>query len=249
MGGAIREERDPMALEALLLRTLVELADTLVDDFDVIDLLSVLTERCVEAFNVSDAGILLAAPVGGDLQVAAATSTEMRDVELFELQAREGPCGDCYRSGRPELNQALNSGEARRRWPRFTAMARAAGFESVTALPMRLRSTTVGALNLFRTDSTEMDTDELGAAQALADVATIAILQHQAARDASAVNDQLQHALTSRVIIEQAKGILAERAAITVDEAFARLRQYARSNNVQLGAAAQALVDGKLLLQ
>lgn len=238
-----------MASQALLLRTLVELADTLVDDFDVIELLSGLTERCIEAFNVSDAGILLAAPVGSELQVVATTSVEMRNIELFELQAREGPCVDCYRSGQPVLNQLLESPAALRRWPRFSVMARQAGFESVTALPLRLRATTLGALNLFRAERTKMTADELGAAQALADVATIAILQHQAARDANMVNDQLQHALTSRIVIEQAKGVLAERANTSVDDAFTMLRHYTRATNRQLGETAQAVVNGMITLQ
>ena len=233
-----------MANQNILTSTLVELADTLVDDFDVVDLLTFLTDRCLDAFDVQAAGLMLAAPMGSDLRVVASSSAAMRDLEVFEIQASEGPCIDCYRSGDPVLNIVLD--EAAQRWPRFTPVALAAGFHSVSAMPMRLRGTTIGALNLFRTASSPMDDDELSAARAFADVATIAILQHHAAVDARNVNEQLNHALNSRVLIEQAKGMLAERAGIDIDEAFRRLRLHARNNNLRLSALAQDLLDGNV---
>ncbi len=233
-----------MANQNVLTRTLVELADTLVDDFDVVDLLTLLTDRCVEAFAVQDAGLMLAAPIGHQLQVMASSSAIMRDLELYEIQTSDGPCLDCYGSGEPVINEDLRSSTDR--WPQFAPAAIEAGFLSVSAIPMRWRGTTIGALNLFRSEPGVLDDDDLSAARAFADVATIAILQHQAAIDARTVNDQLNHALNSRVIIEQAKGMLAERAGLDVAQAFDRLRDHARSHNLRLAAVAQDLLDGKL---
>ncbi len=231
-----------MAREPMLVRTFVELADTLVDDFDVVELLTLLVDRCVEILDVSAAGLMLVAP-GGDLRVVASSSEAMRVVELFELQSQEGPCLDCYRSGEPVLNQDLGTVD---RWSNFTPVALEAGFRSVHALPMRLRGAIIGALNLFRTDEGPLDANDVLAAQALADVATIAILQHRAALEAQVVNEQLNHALNSRVLIEQAKGVLAERAGLDMEHAFARLRSYARNNNRQLVDVAQDVIDGTL---
>src|SRR5688572_22633193 len=175
-----------MPREALLAQTLVELADTLVDDFDVVDLLTLLADRCVEVLDVSAAGLMLVAPEG-DLRVVASSSEEMRLVELFELQSQEGPCPDCYRTGEPSLNPNLATENGR--WPRFAPVALKAGFQAVHALPMRLRGVTIGALNLFRTVEGFLDGDDVVAGQALADVATIAILQHRAALAADVVVD------------------------------------------------------------
>jgi GAF domain-containing protein len=232
-----------MPREALLARTLVELADTLVDDFDVVELLTLLANRCVEVLDVSAAGLMLVAPEG-DLRVVASSSEEMRLVELFELQAQEGPCPDCYRTGEPTGSRDLAAEECR--WPQFGPVALKAGFRSVRALPMRLRGLTIGALNLFHVDEGVLDDDDVVAAQALADVATIGILQHRAVREAHVVIDQLNHALQSRIVIEQAKGVIAERSRLDMDQAFFWLRQYARSNNRLLVDVSQAVVDGVL---
>ncbi len=233
-----------MADQNALTRTLVDLADTLVDEFDVVDLLTMLTDRCIETFTVQGAGVMLAAPIGGALRLIASSSVVMHDVELYELQASEGPCIECYQSGVPIINQDLAIAVAR--WPQFTPVATAAGFASVSAVPMRLRGTTIGALNLFGTDKAGLAASEVSAVRAFADVATIAVLQHQAAIDARTVNVQLNHALNSRVTIEQAKGMLAERASIEVDEAFGWLRTYARSHNLRLGELAQDFLDGNV---
>jgi GAF domain-containing protein len=231
-----------MSRETLLARTMVELADTLVDDFDVVDLLTLLTDRCVEVLDVSTAGLILA--VNGDLRLMASSSEAMRILELFELQAEEGPCTDCYRSGQPIVN--LDLAASRDRWPRFIPEALDAGFRSAHALPMRLRGTVIGALNLFRADEGAMVRDDIVAAQAFADIATIAVLQSRAAVQAQVVNEQLNRALTSRNVIEQAKGVLAERASLDMAEAFARLRHYARNNNYRLADVAQDVVNGTL---
>lgn len=233
-----------MADQDVLVHTMVELADTLVEDFDVVDLLTLLTDRCVEVFDVQDAGLMLAAPMGGELRVMSSSSVVMRDLELIELQADDGPCVEAYRSGEAILNQDL--ADVEERWPRFTPAAAAAGFGSVSAIPMRLRGATIGALNLLRTARAPLGAVELSAARAMVDVATIAVLQHQASVDAQVLNAQLNSALDSRVLLEQAKGMLAERAGIEVDEAFAWLRSHARNRNLRLSTLAQDVLDGKV---
>jgi GAF domain-containing protein len=230
-----------MAREALLVQTLVELADNLVDDFDVIDVLTVLGDRCVEALDVASAGVMLAAS-SGDLQVVASSSDAMRDLELFELQSNEGPCVDCFRSGDPIVNLELSAADGR--WPRFTRKAIDAGFHSVHALPMHLRGNTIGALNMFRTDNGSLESGDVLVAQALADVATIAIIQHQTTIDAQVLNGQLNEALNSRVIIEQAKGKISEAAGLNMDLAFQRMRNHARNHNLRLTEVARDIADG-----
>jgi GAF domain-containing protein len=232
-----------MAREALLTRTLVELADTLVEDFDVVELLSTLADRCVDVLDVAAAGIMLAAPNGG-LRVMASSSEAMRLLELFELQAEEGPCLDCYRSGQPVQNDDLAGTDGR--WPRFAAAALDAGFHAANALPMRLRGTIIGSLNLFHVEPGPMRTSDIAAAQAFADVATIAILQHRAVRENQVINEQLQSALNSRVVIEQAKGMIAEAAKVDVEQAFTILRTYARSHNLRLGDLARDITNGAM---
>ena len=229
-----------MPREALLARTLVELADTLVDDFDVVDLLTLVTDRCVEVLDVAAAGLMLGFP-GGDLRVMASSSDAMRLLELFELQSKEGPCPDCYRTGEPIVNHRLAT--AGGPWPRFGPRALEAGFKSVHALPMRLGKVTIGALNLFRADEGALNEADVLAAQALADVATIAVLHHRAARDTQAVNAQLNHALNSRIVIEQAKGMVSEGAGLDMDQSFAALRNHARCHDLRLLDLAHAVIS------
>jgi GAF domain-containing protein len=227
--------------EAVLARALVELADTLVDDFEIVDLLTTLSDRCVEVLDISAAGILLAAPEG-DLRVMCSSSEAMQMVELFELQTQEGPCVDCYRSGESVVNDDLAN--VSDRWPRFAPVAIEAGFRAVDAVPMRLRREVIGALNLFRSEPGSLSTEDLVAAQALADLATIAILQHNAVSQAQVLNAHLSVALNSRVVIEQAKGIVAERQGIDVDRAFTRIRNHARRHNERLDDLAGRIVNG-----
>ena len=234
---------ESMPREVLLARALVELADTLVDDFDVVDLLVQLVERCVEVLDVSAAGLMLVAPEG-DLRLAASSSEAMRVVELFELQSQEGPCLDCYHAGEPVVNQDL--AVVNGRWPNFAPVALEAGFRSVHALPLRLRGQVIGAVNLFRTDEGAMDEIDVLAGQALADMATIAILQHRAAAESQVLNEQLNFALNSRIVIEQAKGVVSERASIDMEESFSRLRRYARNHNLRLVDVAQQVIDRTL---
>jgi GAF domain-containing protein len=232
-----------MGRESLLIATLVELADNLVDHYDVIDVLTVLSDRCVEAMDVDAAGVMLVSP-GGELQFVASSSESMRVLELFQIQADEGPCVDCYRSGRAIINQSLS--EADGRWPRFTPRALAQGFRSVHSLPLRLRGRTIGALNLFRTTQGPMGADDVVVAQGLADVATIAILQHRSSLDANTLNEQLSNALNSRIVIEQAKGIISQATNSDMDHAFSRLRFHARNHNLGLTEVALGLVEGTI---
>jgi GAF domain-containing protein len=222
---------------------LVELADTLVDDFDVVELLTRLTDRCIDVLDVAAAGIMLVAPDGA-LRVMASSSEAMRVLELFEVQAAEGPCLDCYRTAQPVLNVDLAAVNGR--WPRFAAEALEAGFHSVNAFPMRLRGTIIGALNLFHIEPGQMAPPDIEAAQALADVATIAILQHRAVAEAQHINEQLQNALNSRIVIEQAKGMVGERANLNMEEAFSKLRAHARDNNRRLVDVARDVISGAL---
>jgi GAF domain-containing protein len=231
-----------MAREALLARTFVELADSLVDEFDVVELLTLLSDRCVDVLDVAAAGIMLAAP-GGELRVVASSSEEMRVLELLEEQIEEGPCPDCYRTGTPIVNHTLGADD---RWPRFTPKALEAGFRSVHALPMRLRGLTIGALNMFRVDTGEMREADVVAAQAFADIATIAIIQNRATVHAQQLNEQLSQALNTRIAIEQAKGIVSERAGVDMEHAFARLRRHARNHNAPLHEVAAQVVNRTL---
>lgn len=232
-----------MTREVKFAQALVELADTLVAEFDVVDLLTTLVDRCVDVLDMSAAGLMLAAP-DGDLRVMASSSETMRVLELFELQAEEGPCLDCFRTGKPVVNQDLAS--LIQRWPRFAAEALEAGFHSVHALPMRLRGSVIGALNLFHLEAVQIDQADIDAAQALADVATISVLQHRATLEAQVVNAQLHQALNTRITIEQAKGVLAERSGSSMESAFAMLRSHARNNNLRLADVARDVVSGKI---
>jgi transcriptional regulator with GAF, ATPase, and Fis domain len=225
----------------LLSETFVELTDTMVAGFDVIEFLHVLTDRSVQLLDVSAAGLLLADP-RGELRVVAASSEAARLLELFQLQNDQGPCLDCFRSGRPV--EANNMAAEAWRWPRFATVAQRSGFAAVQALPMRLREQVIGALNLFRTTPGPFDPAGVRIGQALADVATISLLHERSMRLSGALNEQLQAALNSRVVIEQAKGKLAERLGLDMDQAFGLLRQQARSRNLRLSDLAQAFIDG-----
>ncbi len=230
-----------MGQEQQLSEAFVALADSLVADYDVADLLHRLADHCVTLLDVAAAGLLLA-DQRGSLQVVAASSETSRVLELLQLQHDQGPCLDCYRTGiavtLPDVDLAAD------RWPIFVAETRAAGYRSVHALPMRLRDDVIGTLNLFGSGPLAETDARIG--QALADVATIAILQERAIRHQEMLAEQLQHALTSRVVIEQAKGVLAERGNLDMEQAFDRLRRYARNTNARLTDVARGVVDGTL---
>ena len=232
-----------MSREQDLLAAFVEFADTFVAEYDVVEFLHRLAERCVELVTVSEAGIMLA-DADNTLRYVASSSERMRLIELFELQHDEGPCLDAYRTG-VAVHSSL-TGEADTRWPRFAPHACEAGFRSVSALPMRLRTDVIGALNLFSTTAEPLSPEDQQVAQALADIATIGILQERALHDGHIVLSQLQGALESRVVIEQAKGIVAQATHVSVDDAFKLLRGYARNHNRLLRQTAEQIINGTL---
>lgn len=234
-----------METEDRLIQTFVELADTLVAGFDVVDFLHTLTARCVELLEASEAGLMLADQRGG-LRLLASSSERARLLEVFEIQNEEGPCLDCFHTGQPVSEADLDARPDR--WPLFTAEARSLGFRSAHALPMRCRQQVIGVLNLFRTEPGALDAKGILTGQAMADIATIGILQERAVREARVLAEQLQAALNSRVVLEQAKGVLAEKARVSVDDAFRMLRGYARGTNQRLHDVAAAMVAGTLEL-
>ena len=229
--------------EEWLAATLVELADTLVDEFDLVDFLSLLAQRCVDLFGAVEAGLMLADPKG-QLRFMAASSERTKILELFELQNEEGPCLDCFRSGEQVVNQRL--GDPPDRWPRFSVEAVAAGFVSAHALPLRVRGKVIGAINLFHATDRRLDPMDVVLGQAMADIATIAILQERTINEAAVLAEQLARALDSRILLEQAKGRLAERNGLGVDEAFALLRGYSRGHNRRLTDVTAAFLAGEL---
>jgi GAF domain-containing protein len=231
------------ARETLVIQTFLELADTLVADFDIIDSLTILATRCVEILDAAASGILLA-DADGQLRVIAASGEQARLLELFQLQNEEGPCMEAFASGQSVIHTDLRT--ALERWPRFSPYAVDAGYESLYAIPLRLRGDIIGVLNLFRARPGPLGAGDLALAQALADLASIAILQAAAATESRQREEHLQHALDSRIVIEQAKGMLAEHENIDMPSAFDRIRARARNTNTKLTVVAARIVDGQL---
>jgi len=231
--------------EDRLIDTFATLADTLVADYDVVDLLQTLVERCADVFDIAAAGILLA-DADGELEVIASTSEASRLVEVMQLSARAGPCVESFTTGSvvalPDVEDSPPE------WQRFRDSAREQGFAAVFAIPLRLRETTIGALNLLSSAPGALPPQDVRAAQALADVATIGILQERTLRESMSVREQLTNALTSRVLIEQAKGVLAHSRGVSMEEAFTLLRTYARTNQLLLSRVAQGLVEQTLVI-
>lgn len=223
----------------------VRITDTLVADYDVLDLLHALVEVSVDLLDTTAAGLLLADP-HGELQVLASTSERSQLVEILQLQAGAGPCVECYQTGMPVAVKdirALNG-----KWPEFQTAALSQGFRSVHAVPMRVHGKTIGAMGLFGEQPGLMTREDSAIGQALADVATISILQERTLRESALVNEQLQRALNSRVLIEQAKGVVAHTAGVNMEEAFRRLREYARANNQTLHDTATLVINRTLSL-
>lgn len=228
-----------MRREHRIAQVFIELADTLVADFDLVDFLRTLAEVSVELLDVHAAGLMLS-DEHGILHVMASSDDQVELLELFELQQNEGPCPECFRAGQPVVNTDL------RRWPDFAAAAAAGGYASAHALPLRLRGQVIGALNLFRTGIQPLSDEDITLGQALADIATIGLLHERKARGQQVLTEQLQGALDSRVRIEQAKGMLAERVGLSPAEAFIAMRTYARGNGRRLADVADGVLDGSL---
>ena len=229
-----------------MVRVLVSMADTLVSDFDAVDLFYDLVMSCTDLLDVAQAGLLLT-DGNGELRVVAASSEATGVLELLELEnPGGGPGKEAFRTGRPVRTGELAGSQARHRWPGFEEAALSAGFRAVTAVPMRLRGQVLGALNLFLTEAVDLTDEDLVVAQALADLATIAILQDRLTIDDRTLISQLRTALETRVVIEQAKGIVAHDSGLTMDEAFGRIRNHARNSNERLRDIAAAIVSGDL---
>jgi transcriptional regulator with GAF, ATPase, and Fis domain len=228
-----------------LLETFVKLADTLIDDYDVVDLLQFLVDTCRDVLDTTAAGILLA-DSRGELEVVASTSEASRLVEMMQLSAEQGPCIESFRSGKrvsvPDIEDSNPD------WWQFRGSAIAQGFHSMDALPLRLRDATIGTLNLLRSSPGAAPEDTILAAQAFADVATIGILHERTLREGAILSQQLQAALNSRIIIEQAKGVVSHTRGVSIDEAFTLMRDYARSHSMGLSIVAARLVDRSLRL-
>ncbi|MGW6413006.1 GAF and ANTAR domain-containing protein [Streptomyces vinaceus] len=234
-----------MTRERLMTEAFVEAADSLTDDFDLIEFLQRLSVRCADLLRVAAAGILLADQDEG-LQTIAASDEHTRLLELFALQHGQGPCLDCYTSGQARTAIDLTDPVVIRPWAPFAALAVQTGFTAMDVFPLRLRGHVIGTLAIFQERPAHLTGADLTLAQALADVATIAILQQRTADHGQIERAQLQHALTSRIILEQAKGVLAERWHTSVDDAFFALRSYARAHNRQLTKLAGEVIDGTL---
>jgi GAF domain-containing protein len=228
--------------EALLADTFLKLADTLVDDFDAIEVLTMLTSRCVELLDAASSGILLADP-DGVLHVMASSSDEANTLELFQIQNEEGPCLDAFRSG---VVVVANDLREESRWPRFTRKAVADGLLSVHAFPMVVRTSLIGTMNLFMTGPRGLTPGDEVVAQALAHAATLTLLHNEAAVSSQRLMAQLQRAFSSRIVIEQAKGVISELSRVGTDAAFERLRTYARTHEMKLTVAAEAVVNRTL---
>jgi len=231
------------ARERAVAEMFVSLADTLVDDYDVVEVLDQLVRACVSLLDVTQAGLLLDNQ-RGQLTLIASSSEETRLLEIFQLQSNQGPCLDCFRTRAIVTSEDLEADLGR--WPDFVPEALAAGFRSVTAVPLRLRDDVIGGLNMFSADRRSLSGADLRLSQALADVATIGILQQRAVHRTSVLAEQLQLALNSRVSIEQAKGVIAERHGVSMEIAFEALRRHARDNNLKLQAVATSVVSGEI---
>jgi GAF domain-containing protein len=216
--------------ERLAVRAFLRLADTLVDEFDIVEFLQGLSADAVEVLGAEAAGVMLADGRGG-LRLIASSEERMRLLELFEIQHDQGPCMDAYATG---SSVQASAAEGQQRWPAFAPAAAADGFRHMCAVPLQLRGNTIGALNLFRATDDPFTADELEIAQAMARIAAIGLLQRRALDERALLTEQLQAALQSRVVIEQAKGMIAQSLSITVDDAFRTLRKRARDNNLEL---------------
>jgi transcriptional regulator with GAF, ATPase, and Fis domain len=228
------------AREDQIVAAFVSMAGSLAQGHDVHELLTELAGNCARLLDVSAVGLLLADPRGA-LHVVAASSERIADLEAFQAQRGEGPCHTCYLDGQPVNVPDLEAAAAR--WPNFAPVAARAGVASVHAVPMRLREDIVGALNLFGSTTGALNEADLRLAQALADVATVALVQDRAAADRDLVTEQLQHALDSRVVLEQAKGVLSYSGELDMAAAYAALRSYARDHNIRITELARALVS------
>ncbi len=237
---------DAAERETRISAAFVAVADTLTTEFDVVDLLDTLVHESVAILSMEAGGIMLA-DGAGELQLMTSTSEAANLVELMQLAAASGPCIDCFKGG--VAISVSDIGEEASRWPEFSKAALAEGFLSALATPMKLRGRVIGTMNLFGESTAEVDERDAALAQALADVATIGILQERLIREGHLIEEQLQHALDSRVMIEQAKGVIAHSLSLSMDDAFGLLRKFARDRNLTIRSVAKRVSDRELAVQ
>jgi GAF domain-containing protein len=238
MDGAVRETRISAAFVAV--------ADTLTTDFDVVDLLHTLVQDCVEILDMKAGGLMLA-DGDGELQLMTSTSEAAAFVEVMQLNAAAGPCIDCFKGG--VAVSVSDVADQVAQWPEFVVAAQAQDFHSALATPMKLRGRVIGTMNLFGATAMEVNSRDAAVAQALADVATIAILQERLVREGHVIEEQLHLALDSRIMIEQAKGVIAQSLSLGMDDSFALLRKYSRDNNLTIRSVAKRVSDRELSVQ
>lgn len=229
--------------EARLSAAFVRLADTLTAEYDMVDLLHTLLDECTDVLVMNAGGLMIADSLG-HLELLASTSERADLVKVMQLAAGSGPCIECFSTGASVVIPDIH--DTKTRWPVFSEVALKQGFRSVLAVPMKLRGQVIGSMNLFANSVGSVNERDAAIAQALADVATIGILQERAIRETNIVTEQLQRALDSRILIEQAKGVLSEVGSLDMDDAFAALRSYARDHNLSLRSVAEQVVDRSL---
>lgn len=236
------EQTPQINREQDIIATMTRLADTLVTDYDEFELLGDLGDSCVRILDADSAGVSLRDD--SRLEFVTATSETMELIELFQIDREEGPCQDAFHTGRhveaPDLDAVHD------RWPRWTPRAIELGFRAADAFPLRLRDDAIGALNVYSKRDRRLNEQDVALGRAFADIATVGLLQQRAISERERVRDQLQHALDSRVVIEQAKGIVAERHGLQMDQAFERIRTHSRSHNSRLATTVRDIVDGRL---
>ncbi|MFF9565218.1 ANTAR domain-containing protein [Leifsonia sp. NPDC014704] len=228
-----------------ILRAFAQLADTLVADYDVVDLLQNLVDLSSRFLGATASGVMLA-DEHGELDVIASTSEASRLVEVMQLSAYAGPCIESFETG--AVVSVADIEQVPDRWQAFRDRALEQGFAAIDAIPLRLRAQTIGTLNLFRDATGDLPEDDLVAAQAFADVATIGILHQRSLAESDAIRQQLQFALNSRIIIEQAKGVVAQTRGVPIDQAFTLIRDYARRNQRGISLVASDIVERRLRL-
>lgn len=229
--------------EQRLAEAFVVLADTLVDDFDVLDFLSTLAEQAADLLSVSAAGVVLSDQRGG-LATTAASSERARVLEVVAVQTEDGPCRDCLYTGAVVTSSDLRIETGR--WPRFAPAAAQHGYRAVSAVPMRIRGQTIGALTLLNNEAEGVDEASTRLGQALADVATISILQQRAIDRTEILSEQLQATLNNNVTLAQARGVLAEHGNLSLPRAHALLRSYARDHHQRLSTLAVGVAEGSI---
>jgi GAF domain-containing protein len=230
--------------QATFLRTVSAAAADLVRPYDTVTMLENLSERVSEVLALTGSGVSLESD--GRLAFITALDEQIARVEQVQERTQEGPCVDCFRGGNPVVVPDLEAEGAR--WAQYADAALQAGLRATAGVPMTLEGRSIGALNLYSSEPREWPDEDVAAAQVLADLATAFLVNASKLRQQEELAAQLAGALESRVLIEQAKGVVSASAHVSVDEAFRRMRSWARNHNLPLPSVAQDVVEGSLRL-